>query len=127
MILLVKLITMQKAIREIKMAQTLKIKKHKSQLNTGPIKTIEQLHKEILEANELDAKNITIVREMAEQFWLFFDPPSQQIKFRKEMLAWIQSMNDALISYWGEDSKVIIDNCHKMFQCVGPDGREVWV
>jgi len=105
----------------------MKIIKSKLHIGKTKIKSTEQMHKEILAEMEAEDLNIQIVRDMAEQFWLFFDPPSQQIKFRREKISWLKTMNDALVSYWGEGAIVELDNCHKRFKCSGKDGRVLWL
>ena len=105
----------------------IKLQVKKPHSGKNKIKTTEQIHKEILAEMEAERLNIQIVRDMAEQFWMLFDPPSQMVKHRKQMISWIATMNDALSSYWGEGATVTLDKCHKKFKCVGLDGRELWL
>ena len=77
----------------------------------------------MLKELEFEKLNIEMVRDLAKVFWQFFDHPSQQIKYRKEMNSFIETLGLAIISYWGEGSTITIDKCHKKFECRGVDGR----
>lgn len=108
--------------------------KSKEQLQAGTTKTektLEQVHAELLklwaQEDEQERLNITGVRDLVEAFWNTYPDPSDQIKYRKEIQKWVETMTSVLITYWGEGSKVSIDKCHRKFHCLGPDGREVWI
>lgn len=105
------------------------IEKYRNQkyfLYNGKKYTTEMLYQDVLKSFEVDKANLDIVADIGHFFFQIFQ--EKDIKDFKEITrSYIQTMNEAIQSYWGPSAKAEPDFSKRKIKCTCNDGREVYV
>jgi hypothetical protein len=88
--------------------------------------TTEMLYKDVLKSLKNEKINLDMVADMGHFFFMTFD--DSNIKDHKEIYeSYLNTMNEALQTYWGPSAKATPDFSKRKIKCTCNDGREVYV
>jgi hypothetical protein len=85
--------------------------------------TTKKLYQDVLRSFEIEKANLDMVSDMGHFFFMTFDAPSNCESYK----SYIETMNEALQSYWGASAKAYPDFDKKKIKCTRNDGRKIYV